>query len=821
MPLAAERRDVRPPRRRAIGALLGVLALVVPAGPAFAVDGELSRQVKLVGERLDEIEGESRTIQENITQRSGLMGVVDARERFNDAAADYMLAVEEPNEVKRAAMFEGAAVSFSVLIESRALGNSPLARDAEFYFAECLYQLGNYVFALEVYDGIVRASPEHPNFADAVRRSLEIFPLVDDQAGFRRYYDAYVETKRIDATDEVLYTLGKSHYRQGDLTRAKEAFGQVPATVTRPDGGVKPSVWWSRARYFMGVIMLRQNNLVSAAQEFAAVADSPRVDGEDKVVTDVRDMALLALARVEYERGNAAVAQQRYEQIGPQSRYFPERMYELIWVQVTQERWNEAIQSIDAFALTYGASRENRYTANLQLLKGDIMLQQFSDFKRSPRSFQEAIDRYGPDLEKLRAAPRTPEELRTVLDGVAGGVTVDIPPYMLDSLRNDATVERAAALREEVRRQDGQIGTNETIAADVAAAIGTGMVVLKGFEETRERLQSTRGGLLGARDRLLDLEVRHLRSRMPSSLRGELEAFVSERAQLAGQLADADAAQLSGSDEQAAYAAQVADVQGQGLLLAEQLADAQRQLAELERAAATAASAEEVARFVSGGLAAQRRDLEAVAKDLDVATSDITRARLVGLAPVVVKPAERSGRQALMARYGALRASTQRWRRYATDTDSQRYFAELDSMWARIEAAEALNAASEAGAVAAEARDLAIVRSELERQLTALVAVRSEHAAGATESDRMALEAIRIGLDELDARYAEVVMKAERGLTDVYWMQSFAAGQERDALTLEQTATKQKQVAIRKMFWSLAGVNTTPDGQPIPEEGQP
>ena len=801
------------------GRILGLLALLAAPGTAWAVDGELSRQAKLVGERLGELEAEARSVQENVTQRSGLMGVVDARKRFTRAVGDYLLATapmgeagsEELTPTRRNQMLEEAAVSLSVLIDSRALGNGPLAREAEWYFAECLYELKNYALALEVYDGIVRASPEHPNFADAVKRGLTIFPLVQDIAGFRRYYDAYVDSGRIARTPEVSYTLAKSYYRQGDFRKAKESFEQVPVG----------DVWWSRSRYFLGVIMLREDNLVSAVQEFAAVADAPVVEGEPAEIAEVRDMALLALARVEYERGNAAVAQQRYEQIKPQSRHFSERMYELIWVLVTQERWSEAIQAIDAFALTYGASRESRYAANLQLLKGDILLQQFSDFRRSPLSFQEAIDRYGPDLEKLRSAPRTPDELRTVLDGVSGGVTIDVPAYMLDSLRDDDTVKRAAATREELRRQDGQIATNETTAADISAALGTGMVILKGFEETRERLASARGGLLGARDRLLDLEVRHLRTRMPSSLRGELDAFAAQRVQLAGQLADADAAQLSGADRQAAYAAQVAEVQGQGRLLAQELADAQQALAEVERAAAAATIGEEAARYVAAGLAAQRRDLDLVAKDLDVATSDITRARLVGLAPVEVERPVVDGRRQLMGRYAELRAQTQRWRRYATDTDSQRYFAEIDALWTRVDSAEALTTATEAGAIAAEARDLAVVRAELARQLTALVAIRSDHTVGAADADRMALEAIRIGLDSLDARYAEVVMKAERGLTDVYWMQAFSAEQEGKAIAAERREISDKQAAIRRMFWSMAGVSTNAEGQPLPEGGQP
>lgn len=782
---------------------IGVAALLAWSMPAWAVDSELVAQVAAVRDRVGELEGSADRLRSNVAQRSGLMGAKEAVAKYLSVYGDYEVLAVQTNAVQRRIDLEKVALDAYALLASGALVDPGATQDMEGIFADCVAELGNERFALQLFDAITRR-PDHAKFKEAVRRALELSAKIDDGAAFRRYYNDFVASGRIEATDEVLYTLAKSFYVQGQMTQAKEAFEQVG----------KDSDWRSRALYFMGVIMLREGNLVAAATYFAEVVDAPVKDAADEATRgvarqqeEVRELARLAIARVELERGNFAAAQQRYEQIAPTSPYNAERMYELIWTLIRQEKWAEALQSIDGFILSYGAERENRYTARLQLLRGYIYLEKNQDFVRAPQAYEDAAGRYRRDLEDLRRAPRTPEQLRSLLDGVSGSATVNIPAYMLDSLRGDAVVVRAGAVRDEVARQDGQITSNEKQAAAISADIGSGAAVLKGFEKIRAELLTTRGGLLGARDRLLDAEARYLRSKVPNPLRADIDALRKASDRLAGELADADSSALAGSDVQAAYAAQVEAVQVQARLLTEAVAAAQQEVDALRKDSAAKSLPQEVAKVVQEGLAAQETELGKLGAEAPVLGSDFTRARIVALAPVPVE-AEVRDRSSMLGAYAELRERLRTLRRHATDADSQRYFAEIDALWARVDAAELVTDAADRATATAEARDLAVVRERVARELEAIAAIRGTYGSDSALADGVVLRAVGRGLDALDGRYASVVMDAEKGLTDVYWKQKDAA--IADVEMLNPAAVYAEQARARAMFDAMNG----PEGEP-------
>src|SRR5262245_53177972 len=113
------------------------------------------------GDKLKDLEVEATTLaaaveelRVNFTDRSGLIGVAEARSRYEDAVYLYLIGD-----------FTSAATAFYILVQSNALGNAELARDADWYFAESLFEIGNYATAIEAYRAIIDAGPAHPYFA--------------------------------------------------------------------------------------------------------------------------------------------------------------------------------------------------------------------------------------------------------------------------------------------------------------------------------------------------------------------------------------------------------------------------------------------------------------------------------------------------------------------------------------------------------------------------------------------------------------------------------------------------------------------------------
>lgn len=172
---------------------LGALALIfaVP-GRALAVDKGTSDRLRDLEAEITGLVDEVAALKVNFTERSGLIGVNEARERYEDAVYLYLVGDYEP-----------AATSFYILVTSRALGNGELARDSEWYLAECLFELQNYATAEQAYGAILKVGASHPYMADSVRRLLEIHGLTGDVAAFDLLYNEWIASGRVPPTELV------------------------------------------------------------------------------------------------------------------------------------------------------------------------------------------------------------------------------------------------------------------------------------------------------------------------------------------------------------------------------------------------------------------------------------------------------------------------------------------------------------------------------------------------------------------------------------------------------------------------------------------
>ena len=279
----------------------------------------VARSVGLIEARIAGLERE-------YGHRRGLIGAHAAEIRFEDGVFAYL--VEDYNR---------AATIFFTLVEAEALVEDSFARDAEWYLAECLLEDSNYMSAVDAYQRIIAQGQSHPFFSDAVRRQLEAYGYLRDSAGFYRVYNRYIVTSIVPTTDEVQYSMAKSFYHQGDWTRAKSLFAEVSAD----------SPMYTRARYFLGAILVAEGQLKSAIPQFERVTQympPMQADGYHGVggiqkyaamrslESDVTELARLALGRIFFELGEYSDAQRYYQEIRTESPFFPDQLFELVWV---------------------------------------------------------------------------------------------------------------------------------------------------------------------------------------------------------------------------------------------------------------------------------------------------------------------------------------------------------------------------------------------------------------------------------------------------------------------------------------------------------
>jgi len=226
-----------------------------------------------------------------------------------------------------------AAEGFFTLVTTEALGDVGLHRDAEWYLAESLFQMGN-ISTAEARYLVIADDDQHPFRDDAVRRLLELYGTTGQSEEFAAFYEEEILNGRVRPSDLITYSLAKSFYFQDQLDEAVAHFRQIPAD----------SPYYGKTSYFLGTIRVVRGELDAAIEPFTIAAERAIDTLEDR---QLHDLALLALARIYYEQGKLPEAAEYYGQVGGDSEYLAEKLYEVIWTFIKQEQYRAALDGVD------------------------------------------------------------------------------------------------------------------------------------------------------------------------------------------------------------------------------------------------------------------------------------------------------------------------------------------------------------------------------------------------------------------------------------------------------------------------------------------
>ncbi|MDP2317277.1 MAG: tetratricopeptide repeat protein [Pseudomonadota bacterium] len=745
------------------------------------------------------LQRQSEEIRRNFTERSGLIGVGEARERYEDAV--YLFLVKD---------YEAAATSFYILVQSRALGNMDLARDSEWYLAESLFELGNFRTAEEAYRSISEKGPQHPYFPDAIRRLLEVYGIIGDTERFDRYYNDFIVTGKVPTTELISYTLAKSFYRRGEFNRAKGMFEGLPAT----------SPYYSRSRYFLGVLMIREKNYKQAIEEYQRVQTVVPTDPDQQ---QILELSQLALARLYYETGEFALASEWYGKLPGTSPYFADQLYESVWTFVKQasaalppeepitvlrarqtpeevqaakdaaekgraqarEWWSAAQKQVGIFLDKYP---EHRYAADLKILQGHLQMK-LESYEDARVAYERVIDEYTPLVARLDAV-NSSDQLRRLLEGATGGeagLSERLPPFAMGMLLGDEDVSRAATAWRTVEEQKAELAASERIVKDLELALSGGGNMLGGFVVAGQEVDGIRGAALSMRDRLLDAEAIWLRARVPAQYRTEIQLIQKDRASVLASVTAIDASSDLSSDRTDTYEEQVREVQQRAFRLSQVAQEAKALASSTADQVAQSKLSVAEADKVRAAIVTEQRTLETALGELEILQGEVVRKRVMRTVLVESATGGDDGRRAaIVARYGELRRKLQVYRTYVTDGEASTVYAQTDRVWAGVEVLEANTEETARVLAAAEGREIAAVRTRLARESQRVVELRRDIVRESAEAETVALKAVRSGIRDLEAEFRADVLEADKGIVDVYWLRKAAASDEMMVLGKEQ-----------------------------------
>lgn len=686
-------------------------------------------------------------------QPGAFLSESEAVSRFQDYLYLHMVGDEQ-----------AAAEGFFALVTTGVLGDAGLHRDAEWYLAEALAGVENYKTAASRYRAIVD-DPTHPFRDDAVRRLLEVHALSGDRPAFDALYQAEIASGRVQATGLITYSLGKSQYHRGDFAAAAAQFERVPVD----------NDWYGRARYFLGTIAVREDRLSDAHAEFSGILEQPIRTTDDR---KVYDLALLALGRLAYQDSRYADAAEYYNRVGPDSPSQADKLYEIVWTSIRQERWHDALNNVDVFLLAYP---DHPYTGQLKILRGHLSFHEH-EWDTAIGEYEDVIRDYAPVQSRFEALARPGSDAEGAVRAVIERrpELVELPSYVVSMMHQDPDLSRAIDVFSDLEAERQQIEASEALIAQLRAFID-GAGAIGSFERHRADALVLSDRALAARVSLLEVHERWLAGLGDPAIAGKLEGLGARRRDLAARV----------------------DALGQRVAaVAEDLERFERTMgghhAEADGARRDAATLEREIHALRGELAAAKRegkDATALAERLVAAEADLAAAHLraeqadqrmaelhppASLDSVSAAEVDALGDEAfgLAAEYQMLRDVRP---------------GELEGDRVQLIGQELENTFSRLGRVRDDTADSAGaevpgIRDRFRIEVAAVAEERRDYEKTLNAARDVSLDLTRSGFGRLEDFFADAVMKADMGIVDAFWARKLDVDQELERVRQEREA---------------------------------
>ncbi len=318
---------------------------------------------------------------------------------------------------------------------------------------------------------------------------------------------------RSDRDPQLRYSYGRYLFlteRYPEAVAELESISPIDIPIS---GGGPEAKWRVRAAYVAASAAAGAGEFDDALKRFANVVKANPGNPRDR---QIKELSWLAMGRIHHDLGESDDAVKAYRQIGRDSPFFPEAMYETAWTLLGNKQYDQAIQALDLL-LIYDP--QSPISAEIKQLRGKIKIQQ-RDYAGAEEEFltlRREFDRLGKSMAR---------KLSTRTDAVAYFAAVvgeDMENFSLTSLlpQNALPVARAlgsAVHAESLAREVGGLERELTETRDLLARME---------EAVQAREKSRLFNDLGAHATSLDnvdkdlLEVREqLVDRLASQLKG-------------------------------------------------------------------------------------------------------------------------------------------------------------------------------------------------------------------------------------------------------------------------------------------------------------
>ncbi|MEE2787815.1 MAG: tetratricopeptide repeat protein [Myxococcota bacterium] len=412
--------------------------------------------------------------------------------------------------------FDRAAIVLLDLVDEPASKRHRAYRDALFYLAESLFFLRNYVAAVSTYERLlVKGSIQQRS--QALARLLEIAAKMNDRTLGARIIGVAERQVASTRNPTLLYGLGKYLFRIGQLSKAQRRFEQVPQTSTL----------YVKARYYLGTVLVRQKQLEKARVVFQMLAKLQvpalveiQKNGNDADVLatyKIRNLSMLALARIAYELNEFDRAVDQYNQVPRAAVEFDDAMYESVWVAIKRKAYKAALRKL---GLALVSKPDVLDGPDAHLLQGKLKMM-LNEYEPAEAAFESVAKTFGEIEAEMLAIVKKYPSLERHFGRVIGNRIADfdlrtlLPASAARVVQNDKESNQALELVRDVAAQRRDVDVaNRTIARlETALSAGNRAEMFPKLNDGLLKAQEYRATSLKQRARLNDLARESLSSR--------------------------------------------------------------------------------------------------------------------------------------------------------------------------------------------------------------------------------------------------------------------------------------------------------------------
>ncbi len=257
-------------------------------------------------------------------------------------AAEIMDAGIKKYDVKD---FAGASLDFYEVVAAEGDPEADKFRQkAEYMLGRSLNKLGYYQAAMLYFDRVVDMGTDHRYYKATHKMLYLLYRKLGDPSIVEKLsrYDRSDYDPRFK--DDLLFTVGKYHYDQGDLDEALSNLRDIP----------RESKHYAKSKFLEGILYVRKNEAKPAVDSFKEILRVVKDDpGAFKDPELYERLAHISLARIFYSTAQYRLALKYYDKVPVESAQWLEALLESAWAFFQIDNFEKALGNLHTLDSPY------------------------------------------------------------------------------------------------------------------------------------------------------------------------------------------------------------------------------------------------------------------------------------------------------------------------------------------------------------------------------------------------------------------------------------------------------------------------------------